>query len=216
MPEFLHLDKKQWIYVAAGTGAAGLWYWHKRSAANAAAAASGTSTDATDSGSVDTGPTGGDADTTGDGGFGGGGTGFTYGTGTAAGTLSDGTTLQAPGTNAAWVQDAVNYLSGLGQDSGTVLAALGAYTQGGTITSAQQGIVQQALAALGTTPTAVPPTNVVNAPSPSTRTVAVSKGETQKELITAAGETYAQFLSDNPSLAKKGSKVTTGQKVVVR
>lgn len=214
MPKFAHLDKKQWIYVAAGTGAVGLWYWHKRSAANAAAAASGTSTDATDSGSVDTGPTGGAADTSGDGGFGGGG--FTYGTGTAAGTLSDGTTLQAPGTNAAWVQDAVNYLSGLGQDSGTVLAALGAYTQGGTITSAQQGIVQQALAALGTTPTAVPPTNVVNAPSPSTRTVAVSKGETQKELITAAGETYAQFLSDNPSLAKKGSKVTTGQKVVVR
>lgn len=213
MPQFLHLDKKQWIYVAAGGGAAGLWWYHKRQTA-AAATAAGTT--ATDSGSVDTGPTGGAADTSGDGGFGGGGTGFTYGTGAASGTLTDGTVLQAPGTNAAWVQDAVNYLSGLGQDSGTVLAALGAYTQGGTITSAQQGIVQQALAAFGSTPTAVPPTKVINAPSPSTRNLTVTKGETQKEIIAAAGETYAQFLSDNPSLAKKGSKVTTGQKVVVR
>lgn len=48
------------------------------------------------------------------------------------------------------------------------------------------------------------------------RTIKVSKGETQKEIIQAAGETYSQFISDNPSLAKKGSKVHTGQSVKVR
>jgi hypothetical protein len=214
-PKGLHMDKKQWIMVAAGGGAIGLWYLHKRNAA--AAATTSPTTTAPDPNAID--PTTGQ--TYGSEGSGGGTSGFGAGMSPGANysggptSLLDGSTFQQPSTNAAWVQDAVSYLSNLGQDSSTVLSALGAYTNGTAITPAQQNIVQQALAALGSTPTAVPPTRVTTAPSPSTRTITVAKGETQKMIDQAAGISYAELQALNPSLAKKGSKVHTGQKVIV-
>lgn len=50
------------------------------------------------------------------------------------------------------------------------------------------------------------------APNPS-RQVVVGKGETQKDIIQAAGISYADFLTLNPSLAPKGSKIHAGQKI---
>lgn len=201
----------------------GIWYYKRQQAA--AAAAAGTTTAATtDSGSLDTGATGGAADTSGDGGFGGGwGSGYSNLTG-ASSTLPNGATQ--PSTNASWVQDATSYLEGLGYDTQTVAAALGAYTQGGALTSAQSGIVQSALGAFGPTPTGVPlstgtapPTATSGTksgvPIPGNRTITVGKGETQKEIINAAGISYSDFTSLNPGLAKKGSQVHSGQKVII-
>lgn len=160
MPEIAGLDKKQWIYVAVGGGALGLWYLHKKSSA----AASGTSAAATDSGSVDTGPTGGAADA-----------GYPYG---GFGASSGGSYTDTTGGAATAPGNYANLPPVTGNSAGST------------------------------------------APSPSTRTVSVQKGETQSELIQAAGETYADFLKDNPKYGTNGKsngvKVKAGDKVVLR
>lgn len=57
--------------------------------------------------------------------------------------------------NAAWAQAAEQYLvSTTGADAGTVAAALGAYTNGQPLTSAQASVVHQAIAFFGTPPDA--------------------------------------------------------------
>ena len=47
------------------------------------------------------------------------------------------------------------------------------------------------------------------------RYITVQKGETQKDIIQAAGIPYSQLTKLNPSLAAKGSKVKAGQQVRV-
>lgn len=82
-------------------------------------------------------------------------TGDTYGDeGEISGTGTGGNT--GPGTfttNAAWSQYAQSYLTGtVGLDAETVSAALGAYIEGQPVTTAQQSIINQAIAYAGQPP----------------------------------------------------------------
>lgn len=75
------------------------------------------------------------------------------------GDFSSGTGSSAGGppftSNAAWSQYAENYLTTtVGLDSGTVSAALGPYILGQKVTSAQQSIIEQAIAYAGNPPVA--------------------------------------------------------------
>ena len=58
-------------------------------------------------------------------------------------------------SNAAWSQYAEQYLTAtVGEDAGTVSAALGPYIAGGKVTTAQQSIIEQAIAYAGNPPVA--------------------------------------------------------------
>jgi hypothetical protein len=222
------------IAIASGVGVVAWYYWRQKNAAASTAAAGTTaaagSTAAYSDGSLE----GQLADTSSYGASGGSGGAF----GDSMGSISSypsGTTTSA--SNASWVQQGLAYLESLGYDAQTAATALAGYTQGQSLTTAQQGLVTTALGGVGPAPVAVPITTTLSPPTgvtstsgagtgtgtttvgsttPNTHTISVSKGETQKEIITAAGESYKTFIGDNPSLAAKGSKVTTGQKVVVR
>lgn len=151
--------------LVAVVGVGGVWYWRKQHA--------GASTDVADT----SGDTSGLASDAGDalGLSSDGGPGGYYGSGQAAsstdltgdaGLGDDGSTV-AP-TNASWVQNAIGLLSGYGRDEGAVLTALSKYLAGSPITTAEQGIVQQALAVAGRPPTAAPPVTVTTKPPTST------------------------------------------------
>ena len=213
------------VAIVTGLGVVG-WYWYrqrKSAATNATATASGTVASTTTGG--DTSSLGGVDTPSGSGGY-----------SWDGGAASTSTVSGNGPTNATWAQNAIAYLSNLGQDPGTVASALGAYLSGQPLTTAQQGIVTTALGTQGQPPTQVPISSGMTGTNPSggtttvtpggggtgspvkanpTHTVTVSKGETQKEIINAAGVSYADFTKLNPSLAAKGSKVHTGQKVIV-
>lgn len=124
------------VYVWGAIGGVGLyvaWRWY--SSAGTAA----TDTTTTDSGDDTMSPTGivGDAV----------GGNYQY-----AGTTTDGTTA-AIGTDAQWVNDAVDKLSGTaGWDAGAVYQALGDYITQRPLTDAEQTIVRAAIAASGYPP----------------------------------------------------------------
>lgn len=66
----------------------------------------------------------------------------------------------------------------------------------------------------------LPPVTITSTPvATSKRTVTVGKGETQRELIEAAGIPYSEFLALNPQYGSNGKsngkKVTSGSKVIL-
>jgi len=75
-----------------------------------------------------------------------------YGAGTPVGTPVP----QTASNNAQWSEAAVSALTTQGYDGTAVLAALGQYLVGGTLTSDQQGIVSAAIAAEGYPPVSGP------------------------------------------------------------
>ena len=67
---------------------------------------------------------------------------------------NSGTGQAAATTNAAWVQDAIAYLGQNGTDTTALATALGAYIAGQPVTSDQEALIDQAIAAEGYPPTA--------------------------------------------------------------
>lgn len=65
-----------------------------------------------------------------------------------------GTGQAAATTNAQWSQNAISYLSGSGTDTGALAQALGAYLQGQAVTTAQESLIDQAIAVEGYPPVA--------------------------------------------------------------
>jgi LysM repeat protein len=94
----------------------------------------------------------------------------TTGTGTSSGGSTPGTTYA---TNNAWAEAAINYLVGLGIDPTTANEAIQQYLASQTLTPAQQGMVNEAIIALGPPPDlpgpiGTPPTPIVTSPPPGT------------------------------------------------
>lgn len=88
----------------------------------------------------------------------GGAYGYGIGEGYGVGSSTPPTTpVQLATTNAAWAQAAENYLVNTGDyDAATVAAALGVYIAGSTVSTAQQSIVEAAIAFEGYPPDAGP------------------------------------------------------------
>lgn len=165
-------DVKKGYLVGGGVVlvAIGIYYYRQKQAA-ASAAATDTTAAADTSAAIDTAtgyPTGSPDDlaalaqqqatgySTGSAGGGGGGS------DSGVGYVS---TPQTPGysTNGAWSQAAENYLvQSAGADSATVAAALGKYIAGQQVTTAQQSVIQSAIAFVG-----YPPVSGTNGYPPS-------------------------------------------------
>lgn len=110
----------------------------------------------------------------GTGGYAGGYSGGTnYGYGSAYGYGAGSGSAQST-TNAQWSQNAVSALSGEGYNATSVMAALGQYLMGGSLTSDQQAIVSAAIGAEG-----YPPQSGANGYPPAMNTSAPSGQSTQ-------------------------------------
>jgi LysM repeat protein len=118
-------------------------------------------------------------------------------TGDSGATDTTNTTTTPTATNASWVQNAIALLSGYGRDSGTVLTALSKYLSGAPITTAEQGIVQQALAVAGQPPTAAPPVTISTKPpvSTSTKTTTTTSTPKPKTSSTSKPKTESKVIS---------------------
>lgn len=202
-------SKQGKIVVVGGVAVVGYMWYRKRSTPTTAATTSTGAADTSSIGGVDTGS----------------GPGGMMGSGGAASesTVTNGAT---PATNSTWLQSAVNYLSGLGRDPSTVADALGRYLSGDS-TSADQSIIQTALGALGPTPTPAPVQSGVGGQPVTTSNPGPTAGSTQTKgpltYTVQKGDTQAKINKEfgihiqalNPALNHPGSKIVTGQQVVI-
>lgn len=138
--------------------------------------------------------------------------------GTGVGSVLPPTVTQVS-TNAAWAQECEALLTQEGFDPVTVAAALGKYLTGGSLTSAQEGIVQAAIGLEGPPPMPVPPgppPNPNQHKEPKTKTVTANGKQTLYQIATANGITEGKLVGMNLQLARfvgtkknlpKGTKV---------
>lgn len=181
--------------LVAAVGVGGVLWWRKQhagattAAASADTAAGDTSQLAADQSAELGMPTAG-----GPGGY--------YGSGQAASStdLTGGVAAGGVATNADWTNQAVSLLQGYGRDAGTVLTALSKYLAGAPITTAEQAVVQQALAVTGQPPSSAPPVTLApNGPPPTQ----------QKPPLPASSKTHLAHLLHlehvSPSTANKNT-----------
>ena len=137
------------------------------------------------------------------------------------------TITTAPGTDAAWVQQAIEYLGGLGWDGAKAALALGRYLDRKPLTDAEADIVVAAKGILGnppqsgdlpilsvvTPPAEEPPAEEPPAEKPPTTTtpkvyVTVKKGDTLSEIAVRHKTTMSKFrgFSENKYLFTKATK----------
>jgi len=144
----------------------------------------------------------------------------------AVGDITE-TITTAPGTDAAWVQQAIEYLGGLGWDGAKAALALGRYLDRKPLTDAEADIVVAAKGILGnppqsgdlpilsvvTPPAEEPPAEEPPAEKPPTTTtpkvyVTVKKGDTLSEIAVRHKTTMSKLrgFSENKYLFTKATK----------
>lgn len=166
-----------------------------------------------------------------------GGTGGTSGSGDV--WSSSGATPTAPLTsNTAWGSSAVQALVNAGYDPLAASTAIQNYLGGGQLDPSMSTLVSTAIKALGTTPPegliglgtpapvmntpTTPPVTSTTGPAPSSNTspakqttYTVQKGDTQVAIAKKYGISVHDLEQYNKAIQPKGSKVSTGEKLVI-
>ena len=188
------------VYLLVGAAAAGavvyMW-WRSRSTTTAAVTTSGV-----DSGSVT------DAE----------GGGLAAGGNVQYGGANIGSTDQAPTTNSAWSQYAVDLMTQQGWDGITVASALGKYLGDQGLTDAEIDVVRSALALAGLPPEGTHTIRHVVGTEPEQPAPAathgpryrVKAGDNWDTIAAAYGVTTQQLLDANPTDPSRGHPLAIG------